>query len=274
MAATIGAELAKSGVTGKVAFGSVQLGTIAMQDLDAPFRLERGVFSLDPITFTLYKGQMHGAISVDLNHPAPAYAIRATLAGLDVDQALSANTTMKDFLLGTAGLSTDVHGSGTTESAIQESLAGTVTFDLENGDLRHMPLLARMNGVLGLTEGSANDTKFESLKGTATIGGGKAQTNDLTLRAGKLMVLAQGAYGFDQSLQFKTLATVSGAKSQDLGRLTGLAEPPQNGQGGLQVPGRITGTASNPKVSFDVGSLAKQEGKHVVKGITGLFSKH
>jgi uncharacterized protein involved in outer membrane biogenesis len=274
MAATIGGDLAKSGVKGKIAFGDVRIGTIAMQNFNAPFQLEHGVFTLDPITFGLYKGQMHGVISVDLNHPAPTYAIRATLVGLDVDQALSANTTMKDVLLGTGRLATDVHGSGTTGAAIQESLAGTLNFDLENGDLRHMPLLARINSVLGLTEGSSNDTKFESLTGNATIGGGKATTNDLTLRAGKLTMLAQGAYGFDQSLQFKTLTTVSGAKAQNVGQMTGLAKPQQNGQGGLQIPGHIAGTASDPKIAIDVGSIAKQEGKNVVRGLTGLFSKH
>ena len=274
MAALIGSELAKSGVRGKIAFGTVQIGALAMQNFDAPFDLDKGVVTLDPITFTLYQGHMQGAISVDLKPAAPEYRIKATLAGLDVNQMLSATTTMKDYLLGTAQLSTDVHGSGTSGEAIQQSLAGNLTFDLENGDLRHMPLLSRVNSVLGITGGSASDTKFESLTGNATIGGGKATTNDLTLRAGKLTVLAQGAYGFDQSLQFKTLTTVSGAQAQSVGQMTGLAKPQQNAQGGLQIPGHIAGTASDPKVAIDVGSIAKQEGKNVVRGLTGLFSKH
>ena len=276
MSASIGSDIAKSGVKGKIAFGSVQIGTIAMQNFDAPFQLDKGVVSLDPISFTLYQGHMQGVISLDLKPAAPEYHIKANLTGLDVNQMLSATTTMKDYLLGTGQLSTDVHGSGTLGAAIQQSLAGTLTFDLENGDLRHMAMVAEVNRVLGITGGSGSDTKFESLKGNATIGGAKAQTNDLTLHAGKLVILAQGTYGFDQALNFKTTTTISGAQAQGVANVAGLAQA--NGQGGLQLPGHITGTASNPKVTFDVGSLAKQEGKNLgkgaVKGLTGLIFKH
>ena len=125
-----------------------------------------------------------------LTQPAPVYTIRSSLKGLDVNRALSAMTTMKDFLLGSASVTTDVRGSGSSAPAIQKSLTGTVKFQLVNGVIKNFPLLARVNQALGITEGNDNDTKFESLSGTAAIGGGKAKTNDLLLKAGEAPVAA------------------------------------------------------------------------------------
>ena len=76
----------------------VELGILTLDAMSAPFRYEKGVFTLDPLTFTFYGGKQSGAVSVDLNRAVPSYAIRSTLTGLEVNRALSATTTMEDFL--------------------------------------------------------------------------------------------------------------------------------------------------------------------------------
>jgi uncharacterized protein YhdP len=85
-------------------------------------------------------------------------------------------------------------------------------FQLVNGVIKNFPLLATLNQVLGLTGGDSKDTKFDSFSASATIGGGKARTNDLLLKAGELSMTGAGAFGFDQSLDFKLKAMVSAAK--------------------------------------------------------------
>ena len=261
--------------TGKAAIEHVKLGTLALDDMSSEFRFEKGVFTLNPFTFTFFGGKQQGSVEIDLSQPAPVYTIRSSVSGLDVNRALSATTTMKDFLLGSASVTTDVKGSGSSAPAIQKSLTGTVKFQLVNGVIKNFPLLARVNQALGITEGNDNDTKFESLSGTAAIGGGKAKTNDLLLKAGELSMNGAGVLGFDQSLDFKLHAVMSAAKSQQLlGKLGPLGRL-RNAQGEIVVPVTVTGTTRAPKYGVDVGSVAKKQAKEEIqKGLIKLFQKN
>jgi AsmA-like protein len=257
MTTKVGADLQSFSVTGKVAIERVQLGTIALQALSAPFRFDKRVFTLDPIGFTLYGGKQQGHVSINMATPA-SYAIKTDINSLDVDQALSATTTMKHTLTGTARLSANVHASGATQPAIQQSLAGTTGFAVTKGALTNFPILAKINQALGITGGSSQETTFDSLTGTATIANSVAHTNDLTLRAGQMTIAAQGTYGLDQSVNMKAVVTFSAAKANQLAQLTPLAKNLQNAQGEIAIPVTVTGTASAPKFGIDVATLAKK----------------
>jgi uncharacterized protein involved in outer membrane biogenesis len=191
-----------------------------------------------------------------------------------VNRALSATTTMKDVLLGSASVTTNVKGSGSSAPAIEKSLAGTVKFQLVNGVIKNFPLLATINTALGLTAGSDKDTKFESFSGTAAIGGAKAKTNDLLLKAGEFTMQGAGVMGFDQSLDFKLQAVVSAAKSQELLAKLGPLSRLRNSQGQIAIPVTVSGTATAPKYGVPVGSVAKKavEGE-LQKGLNKLLQK-
>lgn len=237
MTTKVGNDLQTFTVTGKAAFDNVQLGTIALQKLSAPFRFDKKVFALDPINFTLYNGREAGHVSITMGAPS-SYAINTAISGLDVDQALSATTTMKHAITGTARLSANVHASGTSQTAIQRSLAGTTAFAVTKGALNNFPILATINQALGIAGVSGRVTTFDSLTGTATIANGVAHTNDLTLRTGQMTITAQGTYGLDQSINMSAVV-----------RLTSR---------NVDVPLTITGTASAPKFGVDIKALAKK----------------
>ena len=105
----------------------------------------------------------------------PAYTIATNITGLDVNRALTAAMAMPNVLLGTVAVSGQVTGSGSTAEAIQQGLGGQIRLQLTDGVLKNYPLLARVNQVAGVTGGSGNDTRFESLTGTANIGQGRAR---------------------------------------------------------------------------------------------------
>jgi uncharacterized protein involved in outer membrane biogenesis len=264
--------------TGKASIDRVKFGTFVLDRMSSSFRFDKGVFTLDPFNFTFFGGKQQGTVAVDLNQPAPVYTIKSSLTGLDVNRALSATTSNKDFLFGTANLSTTVKGSGSSAPAIQKSLAGTAKFQLANGMIKNFPLLAAVNQALGITEGTGKDTKFESLSATATIGGGKAQSNDLLLKAGELTMTGAGVLGFDQSLNFKLNTIVSAAKSQQLLAKLGPLGRLRNEQGQLVIPVTVGGTTLAPKYGVDVGAVAKAQAKEQLqqgaqKGLMKLFQK-
>jgi len=256
--------------SGKAAIDKVKFGTMALDAVSTQFRFEKGVFALNPFTFTFFGGKHQGSVAIDMSQPAPVYMIKSSLSGLDVNRALSATTTMKDFLLGTGSVTADVKGSGSSAPAIQKSLAGTVKFQLVNGVIKNFPLLARINEALGITEGNDKDTKFESLSGTAAIGGGKAKTNDLLLKAGELSMTGAGVMGFDQTLDFKLQAIVSAAKVAKLGPVAQL----KNSQGEISIPVTVSGTTTAPKYGIPVGAAAKKAvTEQLQNGLNKLLQK-
>jgi len=257
--------------SGKASIERVKFGTFVLDGMSSQFRFEKGVFTLDPFAVTFFGGKQQGSVAIDMSQPAPVYTIKSTIAGLDVNRALSATTTMKDFLLGSASVTTNVKGSGSSAPAIQKSLAGTVKFQLVNGVIKNFPLLARVNEALGVTQGNDKDTKFESFSGTAAIAGGKAKTNDLLLKAGELSMNGAGVMGFDQSLDFKLQAIISAAKAATLGPVAHL----RNAQGEIAIPVTVSGTATAPKYGVPVGSVAKKAVKEELqKGLNKLLQKN
>ena len=258
MTTQIGSDLHSMSVTGKADIEHLHLASIALDSVHAPFRLEKKVFTLDPMTFGLYGGHEQGRVAIDMTPATPVYAIRTTITGLDVNRALSAMTTMGGKLTGTARVSTDVKASGTTQAAIEQSLAGTMAFGVVKGVVKDFAILSAINKALGVTGESPKDVAFDSLTGTATIGGGHAETKDLTLRAGDLSMAAQGTYGFDQSLNLKTATQLSAARTKDLAQRVAVVQKLETQQGALEIPVAVTGTASAPKFAPDVTALAKQ----------------
>ncbi len=263
--------------TGKASIDHVKYGTLPLDAMSSVFRFENHVFTLDPLRFTFFGGKQQGTVSVDLNSKEPVYTIKSSLAGMDVNRALSATTSNKNFLFGTANLTTNVKGSGNTAPAIQKSLAGTMKFQLANGVIKNFPLLARVNQALGITGGDDKDTKFDSFSASAAIGGGKAQTNDLLLKAGELSMAGAGTFGFDQSLNFKLQTILSAAKAQQLEAKFGLGKLTSS-KGDVTIPITVTGTTTAPKYSVDIQSVAKKEAtkqaqQQIQNGLMKLFKK-
>ena len=133
LSTTISPDFRTFVASGRAAIERVSLGTIVLDQLQSPFRYEKGIFALDSLGFGLYGGRQRGAVSIDFGRDVPQYTIRTSVTGLDVNRALSATTTMKDVLGGTGIISGTVTGSGNTAGVIKQSLRGTLAFRIENG---------------------------------------------------------------------------------------------------------------------------------------------
>lgn len=252
---------ASHAATGKAAIERVKLGKLALEDARTTFRLERDTLTLDPFDFTAYGGRERGRVVVALGGAAASYSVRTSIRGLDVARALRATTEMKDVLAGRAELAGDLRGRGHSAEEVERTVSGTVKLSVTDGVIRNFPILAALDRALGITESTGNDTRFESLSGTATVGGGKARTSDLTVRAGELTLAGAGTMGFDHSLSLRVTARLSPALSQRLAGRVGLAGALGGGGGGLAIPVTITGTTTAPTISVDVGALAKRQAK-------------
>jgi uncharacterized protein involved in outer membrane biogenesis len=252
-------DFASHTATGEASIDKAQLDALSLENLRTTFRLdEKGLFTLDPLTFTAYGGHERGAVTVDLSRPVAAYTIRTSLQGLDVQRALAATTTMKDLLSGTAQADAALRGSGHTAAAVQQSLTGTVRFAIADGVIRHFPVLAAINEAAGITAGSDSDVSFQRLGGIAKVGGGQAHVDSLALRAGELAIAGAGVIGFDKRLNLHLVVQLSPEKTAELARTVGLGKLTAPG-GRLAIPVTVTGTTTAPSFGVDLGAVAKQQ---------------
>ncbi|HKV50811.1 MAG TPA: AsmA-like C-terminal region-containing protein [Gemmatimonadaceae bacterium] len=260
MTTTIAPDLATITVTGTASVERLTFGTITLTTVATPFRYAHNVLTLDPMTFAVYGGAEKGAVTVDLTSKTPAFAMKTAITGLDVNQALSANTTMKNQLQGTGALSATVRGSGTTQAAVERTLAGTVTFALANGSVHNFPILDAIDKALSLTGTSSPELAFQKLSGSATLGGGVAHVTDLALLTPDLTLAGTGTYGLtDDSLDFHVLAHLSAARSGQVVQRVSQASRLENAQGQIELPVTIGATAGAPRFGVDVKSVATKQ---------------
>lgn len=264
--------------SGEFDAATLRLGTMEVTSLKTPFKLADEVVTLSPLTFTAYQGQQKGSVVLALARNPMGYTVKTRLEGLDVNKALSANTAAKDVLLGTGRVQASVKGAGFDTGALKTRLGGHAEVALRNGVIKNLPLLAKINQALKITEGNDKDTHFESLDGSFAIGDGKAHTEDLRLKAGELSLLAKGDVRFDQTLAFKGTARFSAAKSAQILHSLSDLKYLANGQGELEIPLTVSGPAASPSVNVDLASVAKKAIKQEIQKSLGkelkkLFGK-
>jgi uncharacterized protein involved in outer membrane biogenesis len=246
-------------VTGTASAERMRVGDLDFEQVRTPFRLEQTTLTLDPIAFVAYGGRERGSVTVDLHQRPPRYTVRSSLVNLDVRRALTATTNVKNVLQGRARVSGDLRGQGYGTTAVQKSLAGSVRFELTDGVIHGFPALASIGRALGATAQAGENTTFESLTGSATIGARRARTRDLVIRSGELLIAGEGTIGFDHTLDLRMVATLSPALSARLGGHLGLLNRLADDRGRITLPLTVRGTAAAPKIAVNVGAVAKRQ---------------
>lgn len=244
---------------GQASVQRLHFQTLTLERVDAPFAFSRGVLTLSPFTFDAYGGHQRGSVRMDLNRAPMAYSVNTSVDSLDVNAALSANTTAKDKLYGKASAEGAITGAGFDAGALKRTLAGTARVGVKDGVIKNFPLLANINRALKITGGEGKDTNFDSLDGHFVIGGGKAHSDDLFLQAGELRVAAQGDLGLDLTLNFKGVARFSPAKSQEIVGKVGEMKRFLNAKGKLEFPLSISGTVASPSVNVELSEAVKKQ---------------
>jgi uncharacterized protein involved in outer membrane biogenesis len=145
-----------------------------------------------------------------------------------------------------------------------KTLTGKVTVNLSDGKLTGVDM-AQQLGTIGKFTGAnkvaSGATNVSSLTGSFDLKGGVATTNDLKALTDAGTMAATGTASLvDQGLEMKATAVLSKTSSQQVGgsgiggmMTTAMA----NKNGEIVIPVLVTGTIPSPKVSADMGAMAK-----------------
>jgi AsmA protein len=200
----------------------------------------------------LYGGDYAGDITLDSRGATPALQLNQRMTGIDVGQLLN-DLAKSRRLLGRGNVTSNLTARGADSDTILKSLDGHVDMNLANGAVEGIDLWFEINRAVSLIQkqtlpsgSSSGRTKFDTFKASADLNNGVAVTKDLNIASQNLHVTGQGTSNLaTEAIDYQLRATLykgsSGAKAGTL----------------AEIPVSITGTMSSPKVSPDLGGIAK-----------------
>jgi uncharacterized protein involved in outer membrane biogenesis len=182
---------------------------------------------------------------------------------------------------GRGSLRFDLQGSG--GASLMDSLSGTVAVEVFDGVIHDLnlvkELLDRVSGLPGLTRlvsermepkygrlFRSNDTRFEKMKGTCRLAGGRADTDDLEVEAEDFAVRGRGWFRFDRKLDIVGTLLMSRRFSDDVVADVKQAKYVVDQDGRLAIPFRLRGVLGEARPKPDERQLGQMLERAVKRG--------
>jgi AsmA protein len=233
--------------------GTLSVGTLHMAPLDlsavrVTVATKDRVMHIFPLKAQVDGGQYSGDITLDSRTPIPVLSMDEHLTGIDVAKLLTSPTKVAR-VSGKGNVNIKATGHGVGADALLKTLAGHFDADVANGAVEGVDMgfeLARAEALLRQQNApnlqNTKRTKFDVFKLTADIVGGVATTKDLTIDSAVIKITGEGSVNLP-------------AKTLDLSLLADTLRTAGNVP--IQVPVKVTGSLSDPRVTPDVEALAK-----------------
>lgn len=256
---------------GSIRAPGVVVDPLRLQSLEAPFTTDGARLVFEPAVFELYRGRHSGRFTADLSSSPARWVLTNRISDVAIGEFLAALSGRDQRVDGTASM------DGVLRGRVGDPLdrvEGTTRVTVLNGVIRDFPLLAAINRALRLAEGSARDTRFESLTATFALGARQAVTRDLVLVAREVRVEAAGRIGFDRSLDLSGQAALSPERTESAIRsireLSGL----RNAGGELEIPITISGSADDPSVVINLeAAIARALKEELRRRLLGIIKR-
>ena len=263
--------LERASGSGTLAIATLIANDIVINNLRSDVKLNRGVIDLSPLTADVYGGKEKGSVVLDVRPATPTCTVLAKLSGVDSNRLLSAVSSLKDTLYGSLSADSNLSFALAASNDLARTLNGTVSFDVLNGQLKHVNILSEIGKVgqfLGATNQTGSDTSLKKLSGSLKIVNGVASTNDLIAALNEGSLSANGSINLvDQGIDMRATAVLASAASNTVGgtKIGGyLNTALANNKGELVIPVRVTGSLANPRFTPDAEALAQMKLKSLL----------
>lgn len=236
-----------------VSVDRLSLGTFVISRSRAHVALTGGVLTAALTRAALFNGTATGRVVADARDAVPKFAVVLDVNGVAI-QALLQSVMKVNRIEGTGALALNVTGSGSSQQAIMNSLAGTSSVTARNGAIRGVDLAAvsrtiqnALSGSLAAATGERASTDFAEAGGTFRISNGVMHNQDFHLLNPFVRITGSG----DINLGPRTL---------DFHIVPKLVTTSQ-GQGGareatgLSVPFMVSGPWTKPSYRPDMKAL-------------------
>jgi AsmA protein len=222
---------------------------LAIDGLQARYRLENNLFQLEGLTGQVAGGSFKKTASIDLGRPGFAYRVQLNTRGIQADPLLTAFAPKAaGTVFGLLNLDLDLAGQGTELKVLRKQLSGQGELLLQEGRLTGSNLVKGLSDFLGLPELSVMG--FDQANGSFAINQGRVDLTS-TVVSQDLRLAPRGDVGLDGTLNLALDLRLSPdltAKLDGSGRFTQLLV---DADGWGQVPLKIKGSLTRPSFALD-----------------------
>lgn len=249
---------------GRLAVEALRFQTFDLADVEAGAALREGVLALDPVKGSFYGGALAGSARLDLRGAVPAYGLEARLVRVDVAPLLAAyDEDLKGLLRGRLSGGLDVAAAGAGMEAILAGARGAGSLQVTQGAITSFDLLKQLAALLEAVGGRGigrDETPFDELRARLAIGGGRARTDDLTLRSADLDLAGSGWIGLDARLDLAVKARFSEGATRGMLAKNPAMKNLRDGDGRIAVHFRLRGDLASPAFQLDASAQVRQLG--------------
>ena len=188
---------------------------------------------------------------------------------MQVNEALAAVAKMDGIVYGKATMDVAIEGKGTRFEDLEKYLTGRGAVKADDGRITTANLGgggAKAASLLGIGEDGA-ETRFEDMDVSFTIEDGKVKVSNMRIQTGEYSLKARGDIGLDRSLALTSRMTLSKERSDAIPAKRRKFFPKEP-DGRVQIPLKIGGSVTSPRVALDASAMdeaAKEEVKKEVE---------
>ncbi|HKR35274.1 MAG TPA: AsmA family protein [Steroidobacteraceae bacterium] len=259
--------LRKLNARGQLSIGEAIFAGMTFTKLRLGVNAREGKVRFFPSEASMYGGQYHGDVGIDATGKVARVTLNEHVSGVNF-APLFKDLFETQRVSGKGSANIKLAGEGRTSDDLMKTLDGTVDFNVADGALEGADLwyeIRRARAVLKQQAVPARDsgpprTPFSALTGTGTMNDGVLKNNDLNVAMQYLKVTGQGTVDLPRnSLDYRLVTSVlkiprEGADTEQMQDMVDA-----------QIPVKVSGSLSDPKVRPDVENYLKGEVKKKVE---------
>jgi len=250
-------------MTGKVSLNRVIFQRIELTDFNANIEVKERAIRIEDARTQVYSGSLGGNVSLDLKDPeTPAFSIDLRADRLQANDFLSTLTSFDDHLFGQLDMNASFEGRGAEAEAVKRSLRAQGTSAISGGRLENWDFLNRLASWLKLPQ--FKSLELRTLRNSFRVENQRLWLDDLSAQGKEADLLLSGSMGFDGSLDYRVMATLSPGLSNRFNAVGELSQYFKNDQGRVVLNFQVKGTGQSPRFTLDT-SQAEQRMKDRLK---------
>jgi AsmA protein len=243
---------------GQLSIGQAIFADMTFTKLRLGVNARDGKVRFHPSEASMYGGQYHGDIGIDATGQVARVSLDEHVSGIDF-APLFKDLFETDRVSGKGGMNLKLSGAGRTTDDIMKTLDGALDFKVADGALEGADLwyeIRRARAVLkqeAIPERSGPArTAFTALTGTGVMKNGVLTNNDLNVAMQYLKVTGQGSVDLPKdTLDYRLIAAVLKIPRE------GTQAAEMQDMVDAEIPVKVTGTLTDPKVRPDIEGYLK-----------------
>lgn len=253
---------------GKLRIGTVTLGDVILENVELGLNTNNGRLHLYPITADLFGGTYSGDVRIDVAGRISKLSVNEKIA--DVDLARLAKTMFgQENITGKINGAFSLSGKGEDMAAIQRSLAGKISFELNNGTYEGMDIWYELRRARALIKGEQAPeavlpakTEFSVVRATGVITDGIMRNDDLFAELPFMQITGKGqvdlaAATVDYNMTARILERPEFLRDATAAELDEFTK--------AVIPLKITGPLAAPSVRPDLEKLLRKRVEDEIK---------